>query len=214
MCQSYFHISLIKRMEQSIPWKTNICLASKGTCVLLWNLTFSLSFQTILQLVVILSQIRPVQTLPPSDTFQYACIFLHLSLCLPSDHLPPYFHACVSHNYTRTAAPSITSSLKYLGTASRAGCFTSGEKSLLTQRLAGWFGLHAEPRFEPRLSRLEKKLVIIHQAVQSVHILPFIKLYSLFTSSCSHLLIILSFSSSCVCRSSLPPPTHFHPSVL
>jgi hypothetical protein len=59
----------------------------------------------------------------------------------------------------------------------------------------------------------------IQHAVQSVHILPFSTLYSLFTCYCAHSLIILSPSSSCVCRSSLPPQplfTHqssnpFHP---
>jgi hypothetical protein len=45
-------------------------------------------------------------------------------------------------------------------------------------------------------------------------LLLFSRLYSLFTSSCTHLLIILSFSSSCVCCSSLPPPIPFHPPVL
>ena len=34
-------------------------------------------------------------------------------------------------------------------------------------------------------------------------------MYNVFTFSCAHLTVILSSSSSCVCRSSLPPPVPF-----
>jgi hypothetical protein len=42
----------------------------------------------------------------------------------------------------------------------------------------------------------------------------FSRLYNVFTSSCAHLTIILSSSSSCLCHSSLLPVVPFPPSVL
>jgi hypothetical protein len=58
-------------------------------------------------------------------------------------------------------------------------------------------------------------LRIFIYVVLFIYLFVYLKsLYNMFTSSCAHLLIILPSSSSCVYRSSLPPPIPFHPSVL